>query len=565
MSPRRPHVVDIERRYGRSGTRLLDRLRAAAEDAGGLTPERVTRVASEADLPRAHVYGAATYYADLAGERRPGHVRLCTGTACFAAMGGRHSDAAAAAERAGRSLQEVRCLGLCYSAPSALVGERACAGPDLSAQVAGAAPCAAPAIPAAAAVAEPIALAGVLGVGPDAWTSWTGALHGGGDRVLDAVERSGLSGRGGAAFPVARKWRTVRDAGGGGPRYVVANGDEGDPGSFADRLLMERDPHRVLEGLALAGMACGAARGFAYVRAEYPSARDALRSAVLDARAAGHLGRDVHGSGVDFDVEVVVGAGSYVAGEETALISSLEGVRGGAQVRPPYPAQDGFERAPTAVNNVETLCAIPWIVARGGDAFAGLGTAGSRGTKLVSLNERFARPGVYEVELGASLSMIVDDLGGGLRDGARLRSLQVGGPLGGFLGPDELEVPLSHEGMRSAGVELGHGGLIAIDAGRTGAELHEHLWGFAAEESCGNCAPCRVGARRGLQLARRMAAEGPSAELLAQLESVLGIMGAASLCGLGLGIAPALRSLIRVYAQELDPDGLLRSAAEAGA
>ena len=319
----------------------------------------------------------------------------------------------------------------------------------------------------------------------------------------------------------------------------MANGDEGDPGSFADRLLMERDPHRVLEGLALAGLACGASRGFAYVRSEYPRARAALAAAVEEARAAGHLGVDVHGSGVDFDVEVVRGAGSYVAGEETALIAALEGVRGGAQVRPPYPAQDGFERAPTSVNNVETLCAVPWIVARGGAAFARRGTPDSPGTKLVCLNERFRRPGVYEVALGVTVASICDDLGGGLRDGRRLRALGVGGPLGGFLGPDELDTPLSTEGLRARRVQLGHGGLVALDEGRSAHEIHEHMWGFIAGESCGNCAPCRVGSMRGLETARRISRAGGDPGAPATLRRVLDILGSASLCGLGLGFAPS--------------------------
>jgi NADH-quinone oxidoreductase subunit F len=556
VTGRRPHVADLERRYG-SGTRLLDRLREAAQRPGGVSAAEVARVAAEAGLPRAHVHGAASYYADLAGPRGPGHVRACAGTACFARTGGGHlAELRDAAGRAGRTLQEVRCLGYCYAAPSALVDETPCTGAGLGAQVAGSAARRAPAIPLAAAVDEPVALAGLLGEGPAAWESWPGALARGAGWLLEEVDRAGLCGRGGAAFPVARKWRAVRDAPARGPRFAVANGDEGDPGSFADRLLMERDPHRLLEGLALACLACGAARGIAYVRSEYPAARDALRAAVEEARAAGHLGRALHGSGIDVEVDVVVGAGSYVAGEETALIASLEGVRGGAQVRPPYPAEDGYLRAPTAVNNVETLCAVPWIAARGGAALARRGTPGSRGTKLVSLNERFARPGVYEVELGTPVGRVCEELGGGLRDGARLRALQVGGPLGGFLAPDELDASLSYEGMRAAGVELGHGGLVALDDGLAGAALHAHLWGFAADESCGNCAPCRVGSRRGLELARRIADEGPSDELLGSLARVLDVVGAASLCGLGLGIAPALRSLLRVYADELDPGGV---------
>jgi NADH-quinone oxidoreductase subunit F len=565
VSGGRPLVADLHRRFGRGGPSVLERLRAASAEPGGIGPATVARVAGEAGLPAAHVYGAATYYADLRVRRTADHVRVCAGTACFACAGagGTESIARDARER-GRSLQRVRCLGYCFAAPSALVGDDPHAGPDLAAQLAGRAPRRAPEIPVAAAVDDPVTLAGLLGEGPEAWSAWPRALARGGGDVLEEVSRSGLSGRGGAAFPTARKWAAVRDAPSSAPRWVVANGDEGDPGSFADRLLMERDPHRLLEGLALAGLACGAARGVAYVRSEYPAARAALTAAVAEARAAGHLGRDVHGSGWDFDVEVVSGAGSYVAGEETALIAALEGARGGAQVRPPYPAQDGVGRAPTAVNNVETLCSLPWIMARGGDAFARRGVPGSRGTKLASLNERFARPGVYEVELGTPLARICEDLGGGLRDGLALRALQVGGPLGGFVGPEALEVALAHDALRAAGVELGHGGLVAIDAGLPGADLHEHLWGFAAEESCGNCSPCRVGTRTGAELAARLRAEGPRPEILRDLGELLPVVGAASLCGLGRGIAPAVRSLAAVYAEELDPAGLLGGHPEAG-
>lgn len=554
----RPHVADLERRYGRRGTRLLERLREAAEGPGGLTAADATRVAADAGLPRAHVYAAATFYADLADGTGAGHVRACSGTACFAATGADHADRVRAlAEGSARSAGEVRCLGYCYAAPSALVGDVPHAGADLLDQLAGSAPPRDPVIPFAAAIDDPVVLAGIAGTGPAAWEAWPGALRRGPDDVLRHVADSGLRGRGGAGFPTAAKWRAVRGASATGPRFVVANGDEGDPGSFADRLLMERDPGRVLEGLALAGLACGASRGFAYVRSEYPRALSALVAAVDEARAAGHLGRDVHGSGVNFDVEVVRGAGSYVAGEETALIAALEGVRGGAQARPPYPAQDGFERAPTAVNNVETLCAVPWIVARGGGAFARLGTPGGPGTKLVSLNERFRRPGVYEVELGIPVATIFDDLGGGLRPGLALRALAVGGPLGGFLGPDQLDTPLSVQGLRARGVELGHGGLVALDRGRSALEVHEHMWSFIAGESCGNCAPCRIGSRRGLELARRLSGRGARSGTLPSLRRVLDLLGSASLCGLGLGFAPSLESLARVCADDLDSDGVL--------
>ena len=287
------------------------------------------------------------------------------------------------------------------------------------------------------------------------------------------------------------------------PRYVVGNGDEGDPGSFCDRVLMEQDPHRVLAGLAYAAHAVGAERGYVYVRSEYPAALERLNAAAAEATAAGHLGRNLHGTATCFEVEVVEGAGSYVAGEETALIHALEGRRGAVRPRPPYPTSSGLFRAPTAVNNVETLAAVPWIVARGGEAFASFGRAPETGTKLACLNEAFAAPGVYEVELGMPIRKIIDELGGGLRDDRRLRSVQVGGPLGGFLAPDELDVPLLGA-LAAYGVALGHASLIAIDDRVSAAALLRHVWRFAAMESCGTCAmPHRLGPRRGTRGAGR--------------------------------------------------------------
>ena len=282
------------------------------------------------------------------------------------------------------------------------------------------------------------------------------------------------------------------------------------------------------------------------MRSEYPRARDALLEAVESARAEGHLGADPDGSGFAFDVEVFEGAGSYVAGEETALMHSMEGLRGEVAARPPYPTERGFLHAPTVVNNVETLCAVPWIVAHGGDAYSGLGVGDSRGTKVVCLNERFRNPGAVEVELGVSVRWIVEELGGGLVDGHRLRALQVGGPLGGFLAPDQLDVPFSFEALRDAGVDLGHGSLIAIDERVDRAALERHFWRFAASESCGTCAPCRLGTNRGL--ARAEDAGGMPAE--APFDEVLDAMERGSLCAFGRAVPNVVRSIERTYGGE---------------
>jgi NADH-quinone oxidoreductase subunit F len=360
------------------------------------------------------------------------------------------------------------------------------------------------------------------------------------------VLASGLRGRGGAGFPAARKWEAAVAA--GGPRYLIANGDEGDPGSYADRLLMERDPHGVLEGMALAALACGADRGYAYVRSEYPRARAVMETAVAEARAAGDLG-------AGFDVEVFEGAGSYVAGEETSLIHSLEGLRGAVLARPPFPTENGLYDRPTVVNNVETLSAVPWIAANGGAAYARLGTEQSKGTKLVCLNERFERPGVYEVEFGTSLREICEGLGGGLKDGAKLRSLQVGGPLGGFLGPEQLDVPLTFEDLAAQGVDLGHGGIVAFDERVPGPELLRHVWRFLSDESCGTCFPCRIGSRRGYELAERVGVGPVTGADGALQDELLDTMGAASLCAFGRSAPMPVRTLMAVYADELAPRG----------
>lgn len=503
-------------------------------------------------LPAAAGLGPATFYADLEVPHGRRHVRVCAATACFAAQAGRHLPAienvlgvSADDDRDPApevSLQTVRCLGYCYGGPAALDGGTACAGPDVAEQVAGLVRPHVPAIPRADATGDPVVLAGIV-AGEAPWRAWVETVGGGAaELVRDEVAASGLRGRGGAGFPVAAKWAA---AGGSPDTVVIANGDEGDPGSYADRLLMEADPARVLEGLALACLACGARHGLVLVRSEYPQALARMRQAVEQARADGHLGRRVHGSDVDLDIAVVAGAGSYVAGEETALIAGLEGGRGCARARPPHPTSRGLWDAPTVVNNIETLAAVPWIVRHGGDAYARRGTPGETGTKLVCLSERFARPGCYEVEFGVPVRWIVTELGGGLRDGAELGVLQVGGPLGGFLSEEELDVPLTEAGLAPCGAALGHAGLVAVDRLIEPLDVLRHVWAFAAAESCGACSPCRVGSRRGLEQADSGVPPG------AGYARMLDVMRQASLCAFGRRLPYAVRSLARAYGDRL--------------
>ncbi|QCB98310.1 protein disulfide oxidoreductase [Arthrobacter sp. PAMC25564] len=507
-------------------------------------------VARSLGLPAAAVEGPASFFADFSAPRGRRHIRVCGAAACFAATGGRHVAEVAAVLGVGAgsrspdgtvSLQEVRCLGYCFSGPAALDGGEACAGAGLAAQLQGLSPRHAPPIPVHSNSRVPVVTAGLLGTSQP-WSVWPEAVaSGSSEDVLSQVDSSGLRGRGGAGFRAGAKWRAAlaRPA----PRVVVANGDEGDPGSYSDRLLMERDPHRVLEGLALACFAVRAESGVVFVRSEYPQAFARMQEAAVEARAAGHLGTDIGGSGFTLEIDVVEGAGSYVSGEETALLSGLEGLRGVVRPRPPYPAERGLHGWPTVVNNVETLAAIPWIIKHGAAAYAAMGTPDEAGTVVACLSERFLRPGAYEVEIGTPVRRIVEDLGGGLRDGAVLRALQIGGPLGGFLGPEDLDVEFSDAALSRHGAALGHAGIVAFDDTLAGEDVLRNLWDFAAAESCGQCSPCRVGAWRGRALSDRP--DGP--DVRGERAHVLRSMAVGSLCAFGRRVPAAVRSLARVY------------------
>ncbi|CAM5262264.1 hypothetical protein SNARM312S_02486 [Streptomyces narbonensis] len=549
---RQDALRELTARHGGRGGLLPAALEHARSGTSREPEAWAPRVAAAAGLPAAAGLGPATYFADLAAPRGERHVRLCTAAACFAARGGRHLAEVERAlgvgvgtvdEAGSTSLQAVHCLGYCYAGPAALDGTSPRAGPDVADQLGGRTEPRAPGIPATDTTGAPVLLAGIAG-GQSAWDVWRSVVTGlNPEDVQEEIVASGLRGRGGAGFPVADKWAA---AAGKADTIVVANGDEGDPGSYADRLLMEEDPERVLAGLALACFACGARRGTVLVRSEYPKALVRLRRAVERATGAGDLAPSVEESGPRPFVEIVEGAGSYVAGEETALIARLEGARGCARPRPPYPTDHGLWDMPTVVNNVETLAAVPWILAHGGASYARRGVPHETGTKLVCLSERFARPGAYEVELGTPVDEIVTRFGGGPKGDGELVALQIGGPLGGFLSATALDVPLTTAALSERGVALGHAGMVAFGADIDPYELLGHIWEFAADESCGACSPCRVGTRRGLELAQRQDGPGESYGRLARL------MGEASLCAFGRRVPAAVRSLARAYGPPLE-------------
>ena len=366
-------------------------------------------------------------------------------------------------------------------------------------------------------------------------------------RLIEQVMASGLRGRGGAGFLAGRKWQMVANAE-ATPKYLVVNADEGDPGTFSDRLLLEDDPFLLIEACIIAAITLGAEQGYIYLRYEYPEARKILQNAIDSAREQGWLGENVLGSAHRFELKLEIGKGSYICGEETAMLNAIEGLRPEVRLRPPYIGEQGLFGTPTLVHNVETLCAIPWIINHGAEAYAALGYGLSRGTKLLSLNSLFNRPGLYEVEFGVSLRYIVDNLGGGLRRG-HLRGLMVGGPLAGLVPPTLLDTPLDYEALQAIGCALGHGGLIAFADDTSIAEIIAEVFRFGASESCGKCTPCHLGSPElATMFSAVVAGERVDGNRWALLIDAL---AASSLCGHGRGLAEFARAIERHYPEEL--------------
>ena len=391
-------------------------------------------------------------------------------------------------------------------------------------------------------VADPLSLDGYLAQG--GYSALKIALEIGAQEVIREVTEAKLSGRGGAAFPTGIKWKAVSEAP-ALPHFVVCNADESEPGTFKDRVLMEEDPFAVIESLTVAGFACGANRGYLYIRGEYPEALLRLQNAIEQVRNRHFLGNNILGSGYDFEIEIRKGAGAYICGEETALLESIEGKRGEPRNKPPFPAQNGLFGKPTAINNVETLLNVLPILKMGGDAYSKIGTQGSTGTRLFCLSGCVERPGVYELPYGGTLGDLLK-LAGGVRGGKKLQAILLGGAAGVFVRPDELEMPLTLEGARAANATLGSGVVMVFDEMTDMKQILVRIAAFFRDESCGQCVPCRVGTVRQEEALHRLCASEKSTEadliLLQELEQV---MKDASICGLGQTASSAIMSAIR--------------------
>jgi len=445
------------------------------------------------------------------GEVAPSQV--CQGMACFVA---RRSDPDRW-RRASMQQQTIYCLGKCYEAPASNEEDS---------------------LPVVSVSAPEAVVLGNL----EPYCALHLARNRTPEELIGEIEISGLRGRGGAGFPAGKKWRAVALQN-SIEKFVVANADEGDPGAYVDRYILEANPHRLLEGMIIAARAVGATRGYIYLRKEYPRAHSALLNALE------HIQRDPQ---LRFPIDIVMGQGSYVCGEETAMLNSMEGRRPEPRLRPPYPTEHGLYGRPTLVNNVETLASIPWIVLHGGNAYSRLGFSSSRGTKVVSLNSLFERPGLYEVEFGIPVRHIVEDLGGGLKTG-RMKGVVIGGPLAGIIPPHLLDTPFGFDELRAIGASVGHGGVIAFDEHTSIAQLVHHVFAFGAFESCGKCTPCRNGSSKIHRLFDQILEEGlvPS-HMRAECLEILNAMEKTSFCGHGVGLAEFAGSAWKYYHEELD-------------
>lgn len=567
---------------------LLPALHAVQARIGWISPGAVNYIAQRLNTAPAEIHGVASFYAMFSLSPRPKAVaHVCDDIACLArgaeqickqlgsrlgaplSHGGSHSESSHTA-----AWLRSPCLGLCDRAPAALVTVAGEAAEEIS--VAPVTPesletalresgkrlptrgkpprSASPAVVSSTdsgpllrriGKADPQSLGDYERLG--GYSALRRAIEIGPDRVVQEVIDSRILGRGGAAFPVGKKWESLgRQRTAGATHYLVCNADESEPGTFKDRVLMENDPFAIVEGMTIAAYATGARKGYIYIRAEYPAAAARLSSAIRAARAAGLLGEKILGADFAFDVELRRGAGAYICGEETALFNSIEGFRGEPRNKPPFPVQSGLFRQPTVVNNVETLASVPEIILHGGAAYARIGTPQSSGYRLFCVSGNVRRPGVYEVALGITLRSLLE-LAGGVSGSGRLQSVLLGGAAGTFLAPKELDLALSFEAARAAGATLGSGAVVVFDDSVDMRQVLARIARFFQDETCGQCVPCRVGTMRQAEILGRLASRKPlqsADQELHLLNEVAQAMRDASICGLGQTASSAILSAI---------------------
>ena len=543
---------------------LLPALHAAQHFHGWISEAVATEVSRILGVPLADVHGVIDFYEMLSREPLGRTVaRVCNAPVCALAGSDelanalcRHLKVAPGEVSSDGefTVEHAPCLGLCDHAPALLVGEAALGQGD---------PRQAAAI-CARSTGKPISFVGgdirilTANCGRGHPASFADYSNNGGyaglkkaltmtpQDVVAELKAAGLVGRGGAAFPTGIKWEGAAKAT-GQPKYIVCNADESEPGTFKDRILMEEDPHRTIEGMIIAAHAVGASRGYIYVRGEYPYAFKIMSEAVSEARQAGAIGGNIFASRLDFDIEMRLGAGAYICGEETALLESIEGKRGFPRIKPPFPTTHGLFGQPTVINNVETFCNVPLIYERGAAEYRKIGTERSPGPKLFCVSGQIQRPGLYEVPFGVSLRHLLFDLAGGLKPGRKLQAVLMGGAAGAFAAEKDLDVILSFENLSAAGLPLGSGSVMVFDDSADIRDVLKRLAHFFADESCGKCYPCQLGARRQYEILDRAAAGHFVAGDPERLSDVGATMIDASLCGLGQTAPTAILSAMKLW------------------
>ncbi len=537
---------------GRKGLKnnLFEALGIASEQTGAPAKERMEELAAEFIMGKANIVGTASFYDFLKEENRGKKVFVCNGSACMTAGTQDALKEKLSGQFNADEIGEMCCLGRCHENNAFNYNGKNYSGKaaDQMQEIKSQKPKLVDSYQVGS-YGQPILTNAFPGI-QEYYQTLSIALSQSPEALLAELKESGLRGRGGAGFPIAFKLDSCRNTA-GKQKFIVCNADEGDPGAYSDRYLMEQQPHAVLLGMMIAGYIAGADTGVLYIRAEYPESQEIMQQAVNDLMEEHLLGENILSTGFNFNFKLIKAMGAYICGEETALLSSIEGQRPEVRVRPPYPTQQGLFNKPTVVNNVETLACIPYVIKNGGKQFAAIGKGKSTGTKLVSLDGFFNKPGIYEVDMGTPLDVVVHNLGGGFKQ--KIKAMHIGGPLGGLVPVEKIkDLTVDFESFASNGFLLGHASVVCIPENFPIIKYLEHLFQFTAHESCGKCFPCRIGSTRGYEMLKRAQETDYKMDrnLLNDLVETLEI---GSLCALGGGLPLPIKNALQYFEQELKP------------
>lgn len=535
---------------GRKGLRenLFEELGIAAKATGTISAERLEQLADEFVMGKANIYGAATFYDFLRPENKGKKVYMCNGSSCLTAGTQPALKEKLLQNFSADEIGEMCCLGRCHENSSFFYEGKNYSGTavDEIKNIKNDHKVVADKYNVAC-YGTPVLTSPFPGI-KEYYNILADALKKSPDDLLAELKTSGLRGRGGAGFPIAFKLDSCKNTP-GKQKFIVCNADEGDPGAYSDRYLLEQQPHSVLMGMMIAGYIAGANTGVVYIRGEYPEAIEITQKAINDLVAEKLLGENILNSGFSYDFKVIAAQGAYICGEETALLSSIEGQRPEVRVRPPYPVQQGLFNKPTVVNNVETLACIPYVIKNGGANFASIGVGKSTGTKLASLDGFFNKPGIYEVDMGTPLSVLINELGGGFK--SKIKAMHIGGPLGGLVPVEKInDLTVDFESFSKNGFLLGHASVVCIPESFPIVKYLEHLFQFTAHESCGKCFPCRLGSTRGAELLNKAQTSDYKIdrELFTDLITTL---EQGSLCALGGGLPLPVKNALHYFNDEL--------------